>query len=77
MIEKNILYIWCDGACSGNPGPGGYAAAIIHNDNIEFRSGYSEYTTNNRMELAGFIEALTMAINGLYIIKSHMSTFSD
>ena len=77
MIEKNILYIWCDGACSGNPGPGGYAAAIIHNDNIEFRSGYSEYTTNNRMELAGFIEALTMAINGFKSGYKHVTIYTD
>jgi ribonuclease HI len=59
----NVLNIWCDGACSGNPGPGGYASAITYKDStIAYYAGYSEYTTNNRMELAGFISAIKMAM---------------
>jgi ribonuclease HI len=62
----DTINIWCDGACAGNPGPGGYAAAIVYKDStIAFQAGYSDYTTNNRMELAGFINALTMALNEL------------
>ena len=54
----NTIKVWCDGACSGNPGPGGYAAVIINaNERISI-SGFSEYTTNNRMELTAFISAL-------------------
>jgi len=59
----NQLNVWCDGACSGNPGPGGYASAIIYKDStVSYYSGYAEYTTNNRMELAGFINALKMVL---------------
>lgn len=59
-----VINIWCDGACSGNPGPGGYASAIVHaKDRIEYSSGYSEYTTNNRMELLGFIESIKFAFS--------------
>lgn len=62
MID--LLNVWCDGACSGNPGPGGYASAIVYKDStIAYSAGYSDYTTNNRMELAGFIEALKMVLN--------------
>ena len=61
---NRVLHAWCDGACSGNPGPGGYASIVLRDDSIaEYSSGYSEYTTNNRMELNGFIQALKMAIS--------------
>jgi len=60
----NLLNIWSDGACAGNPGPGGYAAAITNsNSTIVFMAGYEDYTTNNRMELSGFIGALKLALN--------------
>ena len=56
-IERSIE-IFTDGACSGNPGPGGYAA-IIRVDNKEVViSGGERDTTNNRMELMAVIEAL-------------------
>ena len=58
----NTIKVWCDGACSGNPGPGGYAAVIMSaNERISI-SGFSEYTTNNRMELTAFISALEYII---------------
>lgn len=60
--EINTLHIWTDGACSGNPGPGGYSSVIIGASVIEYRAGYSEYTTNNRMELSGVLSALDMAL---------------
>ena len=53
-----------DGACSGNPGPGGWGGLIIFNDNSEIEIGGSEEnTTNNRMELTAAIKTLekTMA----------------
>lgn len=59
------LDIWTDGACSGNPGPGGYAAVILYDSYIEYRAGYSPDTTNNRMELTGMINALEMALIGI------------
>ena len=53
-----MIKIYTDGACSGNPGRGGWAAIIIKGDNIEKISGRSENTTNNRMELMAVISAL-------------------
>ena len=50
--------IYTDGACSGNPGPGGWAAIVVtENGNIEL-SGGEKLTTNNRMELTAAIKAL-------------------
>ena len=51
--------VFTDGACSGNPGPGGWAARILHDDGriTELGDGAAE-TTNNRMELSAAIEAL-------------------
>ncbi|USO02281.1 MAG: ribonuclease HI [Alphaproteobacteria bacterium] len=57
---KGPFKIYTDGACSGNPGQGGWGAFIIDAMNKEFQlSGYEERTTNNRMELMGVIEALS------------------
>ena len=51
--------IYTDGACSGNPGPGGWGAVIFDNDNKQKNiSGSEENTTNNRMELSAAIMAL-------------------
>jgi len=50
--------IYTDGACSGNPGPGGYAAVIIYGDNEKEIFGREDNTTNNRMELRAAIEGL-------------------
>lgn len=56
-ITKDII-IYTDGACSGNPGPGGWGALIINNGEEKELSGYEEDTTNNRMELMAAIMAL-------------------
>lgn len=50
--------IYTDGACSGNPGPGGWAAVLRYGELIRELSGGEAQTTNNRMELLGAIEAL-------------------
>ena len=51
--------IYTDGACSGNPGPGGWGAVIFDNNNKQKNiSGSEENTTNNRMELSAAIMAL-------------------
>lgn len=52
--------IYTDGACSGNPGPGGYAAILIYNGVEKEISGGQKDTTNNKMELLGVIEGLKM-----------------
>lgn len=57
MAEQHVT-IYTDGACSGNPGPGGYAAVLIYGSKrLELSQGYRA-TTNNRMELLGVITAL-------------------
>lgn len=53
-----IVNIYTDGACSGNPGPGGWGAVLIYEDHEKEISGYAEDTTNNRMEMTAAIEAL-------------------
>ena len=52
------IEIFTDGACSGNPGPGGFGAILRYNEHIKEISGGEAETTNNRMELRGVIEAL-------------------
>ncbi len=51
--------IYTDGACSGNPGPGGWGAILRYNGKEKELSGGEAQTTNNRMELTGVISALT------------------
>lgn len=51
--------IYTDGACSGNPGPGGWGAILRYNGTEKELSGGEEQTTNNRMELTGVISALS------------------
>jgi ribonuclease HI len=50
--------IFCDGACKGNPGPGGWAGILLYKDQKKIISGYIEHATNNRMELTAAIESL-------------------
>ncbi|MGJ8571765.1 MAG: ribonuclease HI [Hoeflea sp.] len=50
--------IFTDGACSGNPGPGGWGAILRHGESVKEMSGGEGETTNNRMELLGAISAL-------------------
>ena len=52
------IEIYTDGACSGNPGPGGWGAILYYNDSEKELSGFEATTTNNRMELFGPIKAL-------------------
>ena len=50
--------VYTDGACSGNPGPGGWGAILRYKDTEKELSGGAADTTNNRMELTAVIEAL-------------------
>jgi len=54
----DIVEIYTDGACKGNPGPGGYGVVLISNDRKRELSGGVRKTTNNRMELLACIEGL-------------------
>lgn len=56
MTKKVTLYT--DGACRGNPGPGGWGVYLLFGETRKNMSGYAKDTTNNRMELTAVIEAL-------------------
>ena len=56
--DKGRVVIYSDGACSGNPGPGGWGALLIYGDKRKELSGGEPLTTNNRMELRAATEAL-------------------
>lgn len=58
MTAKPPVVIYTDGACAGNPGPGGWGAILIWNDHRREISGGEPGTTNNRMELMAAISAL-------------------
>ena len=58
MKEKKLVYIYSDGACSGNPGPGGYGVILRCDGREKELSGGEPDTTNNRMELSGVIAGL-------------------
>ena len=65
--------IYTDGACSGNPGPGGWAAIILVNDKVQdMLSGNEKNTTNNQMELMAPIKAIEK-----FKKKSEISIFTD
>jgi ribonuclease HI len=58
MAGMNHVEIYTDGACSGNPGPGGWGAVLLFKDTRKELSGGEPDTTNNRMELMAAISAL-------------------
>ncbi|AZO78764.1 MULTISPECIES: ribonuclease HI [unclassified Bosea (in: a-proteobacteria)] len=55
---SEAVEVWTDGACSGNPGPGGWGAILSYKGKERELSGGEALTTNNRMELMGAISAL-------------------
>ncbi len=57
-MSKPEVIVYTDGACSGNPGPGGWGAVLIWNNKRKELSGGAANTTNNRMEMQAVIEAL-------------------
>ena len=65
MNKENILTIYTDGACSGNPGPGGWGVLLQYGDKEKTLKGGDPSTTNNRMEMTAAIKAIE-AINETY-----------
>ncbi len=57
-MKKKEIIIYTDGACLGNPGPGGYAAVLKSGSRVKEISGGFRLTTNNRMEILAVIQAL-------------------
>jgi ribonuclease HI len=82
LIEVDIIKkveIFSDGACSGNPGPGGYGVILRFGEHIKELSGGEHETTNNRMELTGVIKGLdalkepcevTLTTDSKYVVDS-------
>ena len=67
------LRIYTDGACSGNPGPGGWATVLIYGEKIKELSGYEPDTTNNRMELLAAIKGM----EAIKIVPKMVELYSD
>lgn len=57
-MSSSLVTIYTDGACRGNPGPGGWGALLLSGDHRKELNGADPETTNNRMELTAAIEAL-------------------
>ena len=70
-----IVEIFTDGACSGNPGPGGWGAILRYGDTEKELSGGEAETTNNRMELTAAIEALNALKRPCQIVLTTDSTY--
>ena len=70
-----MIKIYTDGACSGNPGPGGWGYVILNNGIIKSSSGNESLTTNNRMELTAAIEALEALTEPCQVTLTTDSTY--
>ena len=73
--DKNIVHIFTDGACKGNPGPGGWGAIMKYGDHVKELNGYSSKTTNNIMEITAVIEALKSLTRPCAIILTTDSNY--
>ena len=73
--DNNIVHIFTDGACKGNPGPGGWGAIMKYGDHIKELNGYSSKTTNNIMEITAVIEALKSLTRPCAIILTTDSNY--
>lgn len=73
--NSNLVQIFTDGACKGNPGPGGWGAIMKYGDHVKELNGYSAETTNNIMELTAVIEALKSLTRPCKIILTTDSNY--
>lgn len=71
--DPTVVEIWTDGACKGNPGPGGWGAWLRSGDRERELFGGEELTTNNRMELTAVIEALR-ALTRPCVVNLHVDS---
>lgn len=72
MKKDKYIEIFTDGACSGNPGPGGWCAILKYNNHEKIISGFDKDATNNKMELTAIIKALEIIKR-----KSRIKVYSD
>ena len=70
-----IVDLFTDGACSGNPGPGGWGAVLIFNNIVRKMSGYEAETTNNRMELTAVIRGLEALVRPCSVVVTTDSVY--
>ena len=73
--NSNLVQIFTDGACKGNPGPGGWGAILKYGDHEKELNGYTPETTNNIMELTAVIEALKSLTRPCKIILTTDSNY--
>ena len=72
-----VLELWTDGACSGNPGPGGWGAILRWNGNERELSGGEADTTNNRMELMSVIMGLAAITRPMDVVVHTDSSYVE
>ena len=75
MSSDRLIHIYTDGACRGNPGPGGWGAILLCDNYKKEIKGSSQLTTNNIMELTAVIESLKLIKNPSKIIITTDSTY--
>lgn len=75
MKNSEKVYIFTDGACRGNPGPGGWGVVLRYGDNERHLFGGDKETTNNRMELLAVIEGLSALKRPCEITVTSDSTY--
>jgi ribonuclease HI len=74
-MQSNDIVIHTDGACKGNPGPGGWGTVIEQNGNQQKLSGSEPQTTNNRMEMTAVIKGLEAVDPLVKVLISSDSTY--
>ena len=75
MKTGNSVVIYTDGACSGNPGPGGWGSILMYNGHRRELSGGERETTNNRMEMMAVIQALETLKRSCEVVIHTDSTY--
>tara|TARA_Y100001970_G_C14210575_1_gene846633 strand:- start:54 stop:503 length:450 start_codon:yes stop_codon:yes gene_type:complete len=75
MSQFDSVHIFTDGACRGNPGPGGWGAILKYGDSVKEINGFKSKTTNNIMELTAVIESLKALKRPCNVIITTDSTY--
>lgn len=73
--SEELVYAYTDGACRGNPGPGGWGVLLIYKGHEKTLSGFEAETTNNRMELTAAIKALQALTRPCHIVLTTDSRY--
>lgn len=69
MGQQSTIKIYTDGACKGNPGPGGWGVVLEDGESRQFVGGREDLTTNNRMELKAAVEALRLVSGQARVVQ--------